>query len=554
MARGRQPVSTERSSVESDAVEQGAFNFVEAERVPPGRKYSEFFVPPPEALQISFPRSAVIAGSLGAGKTMLLRYVEEVTTDATPVRVNLVTTLSTRTARTSPLPLMAEDSGEITRWGDLEQTKAAALVGVRIATRLARASIPVDESLKELLPGQVSNGLDLRDADALRRARSALTRLKLDAYEDCPEPSETLREFIELQTHVAPKPLLLLFDRAENIQSALLVPVLALLEKSEGYRALVTMRPGTRAVTLNNRVVAGDDYDLIHLGHRPRSDDWAEFSREVVRKQIRDYDARVPTDATASVNAQTRPPVPKDELSLEMQQIRVDAGFSALPVGAKATERVGPALLTPAEKEQYVAYVKSTEPLLEVGTNGSPLNALRDRGDVASVWFAGGVTKPEFHVNFTTDRTVNSMNEVAASVREKVPNLPEVEHQLGYTKKALLHAVDQVDQDLRLRGTERARSTIGQIEAEHGVSIVGSSWGGPSAGVSLTVIAADLKVASARARRPVETIGRGRAIGLDPLTDGVPLRLVEGEPGRPTQLTSVTRRTGEGTLARGGKR
>lgn len=266
--------------------------WVEAESVPLGEVVN-YFVPPPDLMSPWFPRSAVVSGSLGAGKTMLLRYLAETEPDFV-ITVNLLEELSC--VGDPAVPLASHPEGG-PAYAELAEAKAVALLGMTIVQKLKAEVdwIPsaVDACIPPGLRAVVARGQDLR---GLKRA---LAEAPLDQFRDIPTRSQPLRELVEATAeHVAGggTRLLVLFDRAELVRPRLLNPVMRLLEKSRGYRAIVAMRPGAvdaSYIEEGGRFAAGDDYDTVHLGRSPRSATWRAFADEVFERQMPDALQRI---------------------------------------------------------------------------------------------------------------------------------------------------------------------------------------------------------------------------------------------------------------------
>ncbi len=279
--------------------------WVEAESVPRG-EIATYFVPPPDLLTPWFPRSAVVSGSLGAGKTMLLRYLAETEPDFV-IEINLLEELSC--VADPAVPLTANSAGTAT-YAQLAEAKAVALVAITMAQKLQPVLGAVPETLDACVPRDVA--LRLRSGADPRQLRRALAEASLDEFGGIPTRSHPLRQ---LATEAAEllasrgQRLLLLFDRAELVRPRLLTPVMQLLEKSPGYRAIVAMRPGALDISYieaGGRFAAGDDYDTVHLGQAPRSDRWRTFTDQVFQRQMPDVLSDIPPGARDLVHTVSR--------------------------------------------------------------------------------------------------------------------------------------------------------------------------------------------------------------------------------------------------------
>jgi len=75
------------------------------------------------------------------------------------------------------------------------------------------------------------------------------------------------------------------------VSPAFLRPVIDILDQSSQYLALVAMRPGHAARVIGGSehdAVAGDHFDIIHLGIHPYSQEWVDFMLQAVSAQIQE--------------------------------------------------------------------------------------------------------------------------------------------------------------------------------------------------------------------------------------------------------------------------
>lgn len=274
--------------------------WVEAESVPVGQ-VPTFFRKPPELIEPWFPRSAIVSGALGAGKTMLLRYLAE-TEPPVVVQVNLLEELTGVADYQVPI-----DTGrETSRYARLAEAKAISLLALTIAASVSEHLERMPRSFEDCVPSA------FRAESAYRDGRRMASQASLDEFGSIPVDQDPLRAFVAESAGVLQRmghQLLILFDRAELVRPRLLGPVIRLLEKSPGYRAIVAMRPGTLDDTYlleTGRSTSGDDFDAVHLGRSPRSDTWLGFANDVIADQLATFGTPLPDDVLQFIQSITR--------------------------------------------------------------------------------------------------------------------------------------------------------------------------------------------------------------------------------------------------------
>ncbi len=281
--------------------------FDEAESVPQGQ-YRQYFVEPPELKIRPLTRSCLISGSLGAGKTMLLRTLaEQHGQRGIDAKVNLLSTLQGRLEQTS---VLAEDPNNesIISSAHLVQSKCAALVALRIGIKILKEEVRLSPAIRALLPPTLVNATHTSDFSALRNLQAIVEQTPINAFGGPWTHYGALVDYVSEQAAICAlvdRPLALFLDRAEFFTAIELAPLVGLLQKPEGYSAYITMRPGTRVsnpLTSPRQVVSGDDYDLLHLGSFPRSDGAKEFVHDLLDRQLPGYRDRVKPDALALIH------------------------------------------------------------------------------------------------------------------------------------------------------------------------------------------------------------------------------------------------------------
>jgi hypothetical protein len=251
-------------------------------------RVTEIFRQPPGAPP-KFLRSSLIVGCRGVGKTTLLRYHKEIH-DGIAVHISLATVFSALTKQTGfgPLAFDIPASLEVQIAG-----KAISLLALSISARLVDKGIriPSDE-LFNCLPNNVFRKSAVITNEWLESAKKLANVTAVEEFEGISDPqalytfAEKLGESVQ---QISAGPLLLLLDRADMVQTPALGPVFQLLDQSGHYVALVAMRPGMagQAITsADDSLVAGDSYELVHLGTYPRSREWVEFVEKAIRAQV----------------------------------------------------------------------------------------------------------------------------------------------------------------------------------------------------------------------------------------------------------------------------
>lgn len=237
------------------------------------------FVEPP-GISLEFPRSTLVVGRRGSGKTMLLRAValrhQELGVVAHEDLRLLLADLreETGTSGWSVKGIAASLEPRIT-------AKSLAIVGVWLAREAERAGAQIDyETVRRVLPRERRNPVD--NLDDLREDVAAIP------YEQFQNPSAR-NAFSTLCHHLWEATwhdgeLLVVLDRAEDIPYPAFAAVLALLDQGP-LKAVVATRPGPMWAGAEFGEVAtipSDHYDVKHLGFDPYSVAWHDFIGSVL--------------------------------------------------------------------------------------------------------------------------------------------------------------------------------------------------------------------------------------------------------------------------------
>ena len=237
---------------------------------------TEAHVPHP-GIPRAFVRSCLVIGSRGAGKTFVLRHRRH-TAHPDAIYISLQKTLRS----------LASDAGVGGRTviypPDLAATltsKAMAILATTISQRVAERGLPehvVVDALRPLLPRGIQ---PLSGASDLPAIAKAVNGSRLDEW---PEPARHLLfDFIEQVYELTSGSLALFFDRADDAPLPALSLVLGLLDQSLPCLVVVAARPSVSRVLAGGfdpTLIAGDHYDVFHLGSQPYAEAWRTFLLE----------------------------------------------------------------------------------------------------------------------------------------------------------------------------------------------------------------------------------------------------------------------------------
>lgn len=280
--------------------------WVEGEKIP-DEHLRDIFRPPP-GVAAQFYRSALIIGSRGVGKTTLLRY-HKLTHSGVAIHLSLAAELACLTKQTAFGPLAFDIPATLQ---PLLTSKTISVFALALTERLMRRNISVQlETLALCLPTQFRPRTAPITLDWIAETKRSVAAATLEAFSSITE-SIRLAEFVSAAGHAAQRshgPLLLLLDRGDMVPAPSLVPVLDLLDQSSSFIALLAMRPGHAGQALGavaSGVVAGDHYQVVHLGISPRSPEWPAFVEAAISAQLGDELKKVPRDSAEWVIAISR--------------------------------------------------------------------------------------------------------------------------------------------------------------------------------------------------------------------------------------------------------
>ncbi len=242
-----------------------------------------------------FRRSTLLIGSRGVGKTFLLRHRKQ-TGHQGAIYINLVETLHSiaRDAGIGGRSLVfAQDQAARIR------AKTAALIGSR-AIELCLREVGDDISLKPtlmdpLLPAELRPSLTATEATAkaLGFAISTSPLSSWPAY----DLTHILIDILSDLANAYPYRMALFLDRAEDVAIPSLGVLMQLLDQSVKALTVIAARPGVAQLIPRDRdptLIAGDHYDLVHVGVSPYSESWLRFVESATRNYLAANEIGIP--------------------------------------------------------------------------------------------------------------------------------------------------------------------------------------------------------------------------------------------------------------------
>jgi len=256
----------------------------------------ELFRPPP-SMPERFTRSTLLIGARGSGKTLFLRY-QKLQHRGISAYFNLTAEFSSITRQTG-FGAIAYDTPP-TLLGAIFG-KAAALLALSVYAKcIHKKQVPSSRTLQDVVLQCVPSSInshpdDLSSSSSIDRLRSQLSNAHIELFDGFALDSPLTRVLTEIGRicQGQGKPLLILFDKADQALPDATVPVLETLNQSPTYTAVLAIRPGytSRELTKACSIVApGDHFDLHHLGRDPRSKSWLDFQMEAAHSHFRGQD------------------------------------------------------------------------------------------------------------------------------------------------------------------------------------------------------------------------------------------------------------------------
>jgi hypothetical protein len=277
--------------------------YKDGEDIRPGDVPAIFRRPP--RLPTEFDRSALIIGSRGAGKTTLfkgLRYNHSGISEIIDLS-KVLFSLPKQTGRGMLTPEVPEAMER------LLVGKSKSLSALAIANCSATRTLKPDISyLNACIPEVLRTHLNEPNPQVAWREVTRAPLSEFESVADAPE-LRMLVEDLGAQARSHGQSLLFMFDRADMVSSACLVPIFELLDQSPHFVALVAMRPSPSGLAMSefaDRIVAGDHYDLYHLGEFPHAKEWLDFVMVAVGAQLKEALGQIPLSVKDTVLALSR--------------------------------------------------------------------------------------------------------------------------------------------------------------------------------------------------------------------------------------------------------
>lgn len=285
--------------------------WVEGEHIPTGRLTEVFRSPP--GVPSRPPRSALIIGSRGAGKTTFLRHLARVHRG---VAISLSLGLEMASiSQELPKGFLAVDSDPEEEQGIVGKAVALAAAGMAQRALIAGVSVEPAALMAAVPEGIIDRRPRSLNPSSVQTIRTAVDQAELDRFEALAK-GRVLQQFASSLGQACDAqglgPLLILLDRGDNVVPTCLAAVFQLLDQSDAYTAVAAMRPGPspppQLVDTPASAAAGDHYDVFTLGARPRSQPWLEFVEESLRaqRQLADGLDLMPRELVAGVLALSR--------------------------------------------------------------------------------------------------------------------------------------------------------------------------------------------------------------------------------------------------------
>jgi hypothetical protein len=227
-----------------------------------------------------FPRSALVVGSQGAGKTVLLRRAKAIAGRG-GVYVNLYTALNSLTEELGRGGLHLEYDAAIE---SALRNKSAAIVLASVLVELEAVGLP-------FIPGLVAPALPGVGSPEGKLASYteylyAITRTRLLNYTDHGNTDVLMGSLRAVEDNLEglDARLAICLDRADSIPWPATYPLFSLLDQSQSCLVLVATRPGISAsiAAAQTTSKAGPQYELLQLGTSPYEDEWLQFTRDAV--------------------------------------------------------------------------------------------------------------------------------------------------------------------------------------------------------------------------------------------------------------------------------
>lgn len=246
----------------------------------------------PPGVDGGFKRSALIVGSQGAGKTVLLRRAKAIAKRGA-VYVNLYTALNSLSEELGKGGLHLEYDEAVQR---SLRNKAAALILGAILGSLKDDGLPF---LPELLRPALPRDTAPPQLSSYDEFQYLVARTRLLHFVDHSNTDVLLGSLARASDKMGDIgcAVTICLDRADSVPWPATYPLFSLLDQSQSCLTLVATRPGLSAGIAQVPTRAALQYDLIQLGTSPYDNDWLEFTRSAVSDYYQDDErSLVPDD------------------------------------------------------------------------------------------------------------------------------------------------------------------------------------------------------------------------------------------------------------------
>src|SRR3954453_3776793 len=283
----------------------------------------------PPGVPVSLTQSTILVGPRGVGKTTYLRY-QAAQHKGLHIFLRLEVELSVL-GRDDGHGLLRRDV-----WDDEAPNisgKAASLIPVSLAYGALEHHLDFSIRLfNECLPENCrGSGSPFISSETLAQLRRTVQAEPPSSFRGLGESGDLGRFVADLGVQAIRRdtPLLLLFDKADQIHGHALSALLPLLDQPGEYLLAIAMRPGQSHATFvrfSQLVTSHDHYRVLQLGRDPRSSRWKGFVGDAVESQLKRGFSTIPESIRAGVLTLAGPSV---RTALEAFKEYLDASPSA---------------------------------------------------------------------------------------------------------------------------------------------------------------------------------------------------------------------------------
>ena len=262
---------------------------LDAERTGSKELLNRFCLPP--EFDYSSYRSVLLVGGRGCGKTMLLRWL----------RHKLSGLAVYGDLRKIARPVSMDTGLGGLAWKGISPNNELAAAAKTItclalwfAKECGKRTIPIPKkTLRMTLPRVLRNS-----SMSLNDLYEEFCYTGLEYFTRGPTIEALLDLFHEVHIERPDDGLVLLLDRAEDVPYPSLTVLLSLLDQSHKFRTILACRPGliNMKSASSDLSIAGDHYDVIHLGSAPYSTGWQQFQNEALTSWLPKTMAIIPSE------------------------------------------------------------------------------------------------------------------------------------------------------------------------------------------------------------------------------------------------------------------